>query len=40
MKIKIKVNVNKDFESICDSFVNNKLSIHFGEDKPKSAFCD
>ena len=26
----------KDFESICDWFVDNKLSIHFGDDKTKS----
>ena len=24
---------NEDFENICDWFVDNKLSIHFGEDK-------
>ena len=28
--------LNKDFESICDWFVNNKLSIHFGKGKTKS----
>ena len=28
--------LNKDFESICDWFVDNKLSIHFGNDKTKS----
>ena len=27
---------NKDFESICDGFVDNKLSIHFGDDRTKS----
>ena len=26
----------KDFSSLCDWFVDNKLSIHFGEDKTKS----
>ena len=31
--------LNNDFESICDWFVDNKLSIHFGEDKTKSIFC-
>ena len=25
--------LNNDFENICDWFVDNKLSIHFGEDK-------
>ena len=28
--------LNKDFKNICDWFVNNKLSIHFGDDKTKS----
>ena len=28
--------LNKDFANICDWFVDNKLSIHFGEDKTKS----
>ena len=28
--------LNNDFENICDWFVDNKLSIHFGEDKAKS----
>ena len=28
--------LNKDFCNICDWFVDNKLSIHFGEDKTKS----
>ena len=27
---------NRDFANICDWFVDNKLSIHFGEDKTKS----
>ena len=27
--------LNNDFENICDWFVDNKLSIHFGEDKTK-----
>ena len=31
----IEKQLNKDFESICDWFVNNKLSIHFGNDKTK-----
>ena len=33
---KIEKQLNKDFENICDWFVDNKLSIHFGEDKTKS----
>ena len=28
--------LNNDFENICDWFVDNKLSIHFGEDKTQS----
>ena len=32
----IEKQIDKDFESICDWFVNNKLSIHFGDDKIKS----
>ena len=32
----IEKHLNKDFESICDWFVDNKLSIHFGDGKTKS----
>ena len=32
----IKKQLTKDFNSICDWFVVNELSIHFGEDKTKS----
>ena len=28
--------LNKDLENICNWFVDNKLSIHFGEDKTKA----
>ena len=28
--------LNNDFNSLCDWFIDNKLSIHFGEDKTKS----
>ena len=28
--------LNNDFENICGWFVDNKLNIHFGEDKNKS----
>ena len=31
----IEKQLNKDFERICDWFVDNKLSIHFGNDKTK-----
>ena len=34
--MKLKSNLNRDFESICDWFADNKLSIHFGDDKTKS----
>ena len=32
----IEKQLNEDFANICDCFVDNKLSIHFGEDKTKS----
>ena len=32
----IEKQLNVDFPNICDWFVNNKLSIQFGEDKTKS----
>ena len=32
----IQDNLNADFESLCDWFLDNKLSIHFGEDKTKT----
>ena len=32
----IEKQLNEDFAKICDWFVDNKLSIHFGEDKTKS----
>ena len=35
---KIEKQLNKDFENVCDWFVDNKLNIHFGEDKTKSIF--
>ena len=28
--------LNSDFENICNWFVDNKLILHFGEDKTKS----
>ena len=31
----IEKHLNKDFENICDWFVDNKLSTNFGEDKTK-----
>ena len=33
---KVQKILNKDFKNICDWFVDNKLSIHFGDDKTKS----
>ena len=32
----IEDNLNRNFNSLCDWFVENKVSIHFGEDKTKS----
>ena len=32
----IKKQLTKDFKNICDWFVDNKLRVHFGEDKTKS----
>ena len=32
----IEKQLNKDFWNVCDWFVDNKLRIHFGEDKTKS----
>ena len=32
----IEKQLTEDFANICDWFVDNKLSIHFGEDKIKS----
>ena len=32
----IEKQLNRNFNSLCDWFVDNKLSIHFGEDKTKS----
>ena len=32
----IEKRLNSNFNSLCDWFVGNKLSIHFGEDKTKS----
>ena len=30
--------LNKEFANVCARFVDNKLSIHFGEDKIKCIF--
>ena len=35
---KIENFFNKEFSSLCQWFIDNKLSIHFGEDKTKSIF--
>ena len=34
--MQIEKRLNKDFENLCDRFLDNKLSIHFGKDKTKS----
>ena len=31
----IEDQLNLNFSSLCDCFINNKLSIHLGEDKTK-----
>ena len=31
-----RTQLNKDFNTICDWFIDNKLFIHFGEDKTKT----
>ena len=31
----IEKHLNADFNSLCEWFIDNKLSIHFGEDKTK-----
>ena len=33
VSLKLKKKLNKDFSNICDWFVDNKLSIHFGKNK-------
>ena len=32
----IETTLNKNFSLLCDWFVDNKLSIHFGKDRTKS----
>ena len=34
--VQIEERLSEVFENLCDWFVDNKLSIHFGEDKAKS----
>ena len=34
----IKKQLTEDFANMCDWFIDNKLSIHFGEDETKSSF--
>ena len=36
LKTKTEKQLNKAFENVCDYFVDNKSSIHFGDDKTKS----
>ena len=36
MLMKLKNRLNVDSSNICDWFADNKVSIHFGEDKTKS----
>ena len=39
-KIEIEKQLIRYFSSMCDWFVDNKLSIHFGQDKTKSILFD
>ena len=32
----IEININRNFNTLCDRFLENMLSNHFGEDKTKS----
>ena len=32
----IEEQLNRDFNSLCEWFIDNKLSIHYGEEKTKS----
>ena len=34
--VQFEKQLNEDFEKLCNQFVDNKLSIHFGEDETKS----
>ena len=34
--VQIEKRLNENFENLCDWFADNKLSIHFGEDKTRS----
>ena len=34
--IEIETNLNNDFSNLCEWFLDNKLSTHFGERKTKS----
>ena len=34
----IEEQLNTDLSSLCDWFIDNKLSVHFGEEKRKSIF--
>ena len=34
--MEIEKRLSEDFENLCNWFVDNKLSIHFGEDKIES----
>ena len=35
---KIEKVLNKEFSSLCEWFIDNNLSIHFGDDKTKTIF--
>ena len=35
---KIEIVLNKEFSCLCEWFIDNELSIHFGEDKSNSFY--
>ena len=38
--IEVEKQLNGDFTNICEWFIDNRLSIHFGEGKTKSILLD
>ena len=35
IKMPTQLNINKDFDNLCEWIVDHKISVHFGEDKTK-----
>ena len=38
IKVTTRPNLNKEFSSLCEWFIDNKLLVHFGDDKTKTNF--